>query len=111
MLMRSEGTPSVPNVLTFVAGAIAGFNLAVALTIGVLGHAKTVDRRDRVLAGVLDWIALAAVVGAVYAITRLHGWGPWLLAPFAATLLYLLVASLQLAVLARRGRARNHRPT
>ncbi len=101
LLLRSDGVPSVGDVLLFVGGAIAGFNLLGALVIGVIGHAKPIERRqDRVVAGLLDWVALGAVVGAVYAISRIRGWAPWLLGPLTATVLYLLIASLQLAVLA-----------
>jgi len=66
----------------------------------VLGHATPIDRRrDRVVAGVLDWVALGAVVAAVVAISEIPGWAAWLLGPFTATVLYLVVASLQLAFL------------
>lgn len=100
VLLRSHGTPSFADTLLFVAGAIAGFNLLGLLAIGVLGHARPIDRRqDRVVAGVLDWVALGAVVAAVFAISGIPGWAPWLLGPFTATVLYLLIASLQLAVL------------
>ena len=103
MLLRSHGTPSFVDTLLFVAGAIAGFNLLGLLAIGVLGHARSIDRRqDRVVAGVLDWVALGAVVAAVFAISGIPGWAPWLLGPFTATVLYLVIASLQLAFLSLR---------
>lgn len=108
LLLRSHGTPSLADILLFLAGAIAGFNVLGALAIGAIGHAKPIDRRqDRVLAGVLDWVALGAVVAAVAAISGIRGWAPWLLGPFTATVLYLLIASLQLAVLATY-RERDH---
>jgi len=50
--------------------------------------------------GLLDWLALAAVVGAVYTIGGIHGCALWLLGPLAATILYLVIASVQLAVFA-----------
>jgi hypothetical protein len=101
VLLRSAGQPSLGDVLTFVAGAIAGFNLLGVLSIGVIGHVRPIEcLKDRVLAGVLDWVALGAVIGAVSAISGIHGWAPWLLGPLTATVLYLLIASLQLAVLA-----------
>jgi uncharacterized membrane protein SirB2 len=103
VLLRSHGTPSFADTLLFVAGAIAGFNLLGLLAIGVLGHARPIDRRqDRVVAGVLDWVALGAVVAAVFAISGIPGWAPWLLGPFTATVLYLVIASLQLAFLSMR---------
>jgi hypothetical protein len=100
VLLRSHGTPSLTDTLLFVAGAIAGFNLLGAVAIGVLGHARSIDRRrDRVLAGVFDWVALGAVVAAVTATSAIRGWAAWLLGPFTATVVYLSIASLQLAVL------------
>jgi hypothetical protein len=103
VLVRSDGVPSLGDVFIFVAGAIAGFNLLGALTIGVIAHARPIERRrDRALAGLLDWVALGAVVGAVSAISAVHGWASWLLGPLTATVLYLLIASLQLALVATR---------
>ena len=100
VLLRSHGTPSLGDTLMFVIGAIAGFNLLGLFAIGVSRHATPIDRRqDRVLAGVLDWVALGAVIATVYAISQVRGWTPWVLGPFAATVLYLLIASLQLALL------------
>jgi uncharacterized membrane protein SirB2 len=103
VLLRSHGTPSFADTLLFVAGAIVGFDVLGLLAIGVLGHARPIDRRqDRVVAGVLDWVALGAVVAAVVAISGIPGWAPWLLGPFTATVLYLVIASLQLALLSMR---------
>ncbi|HUA07410.1 MAG TPA: hypothetical protein VMB27_26145 [Solirubrobacteraceae bacterium] len=102
VLLRSHGTPSVTDTLLFIAGAIAGFNLLGLLAIGVLGHARPIDRgQARVLAGALDWVALGAVVAAASAISAIRGWAAWLLGPFTATVLYLVIASLQLAFLSR----------
>jgi hypothetical protein len=108
VLLRSHGAPSLGDTLMFVVGAIAGFNLLGLFAIGVFRRATPIDRRqDRVLAGVLDWVALGAVIAAVYGISQIHGWTPWLLGPFTATILYLLIASLQLALLTiRRERER-----
>ena len=103
VLLRSHGTPGFADLLIFVAGAIAGFNLVAVLALAVTRNVQPIDsRRDRVLAGLLDWIAVGAVVGAVSAISAIHGWVPWLLGPLTATILYLVVSSLQLAALAAR---------
>lgn len=113
VLLRSHGAPSLADTAMFVAGAIAGFNLLGLVAIGTIGHARPIERRqDRVLAGGLDWVALGAVVTAVSAISDIHGFMPWLLGPFVATVLYLLVASLQLAALAvHQTTDRDDRPT
>jgi hypothetical protein len=80
VLLRSHGTPGFADLLIFVAGAIAGFNLVAVPGLAVTGNVQPIDsRRDRVLAGLLGWIALGAVVGALSAISAIHGWVPWLL--------------------------------
>jgi hypothetical protein len=65
------------------------------------GEITSIDRRnDRLLGGVLDWLALGTVVGGTSLLTDIHGWVPWLLVPFFTTISYLLIASLQLAAFA-----------
>lgn len=103
LLMRSHGVPDVGDVFIFVAGAIAGFNLLGLWVEEGIKRTMPIERRgDRLLAGVLDWVAVGAVVGAVSLLAEIHGWVPWLVAPLLATVLYLLLASLQLAALAIR---------
>jgi hypothetical protein len=58
-----------------------------------------------VLAGAFDWIAVGAALGAVSLLDGIHGWLPWLLVgPFVATVLYLLIASAQLAIVVVRNK-------
>ncbi len=104
VLLRSHGVPHIAEVFVFVAGAIGGFNLMGLLVQQMMDIKTPVSRPgDRLLAGLLDWIAVGAAVGAVSLLAEIHGWLPWLLAPFVATVLYLLVASLQLAAIVLRG--------
>jgi hypothetical protein len=101
LLVHSHGVPSVTDVLTFVAGAIAGFDLLALLVADTRGEIMSIDRRyDRLLGGVLDWLALGIVVGGTSLLTDIHGWVPWLVVPFFTTVSYLLIASLQLAAFA-----------
>jgi uncharacterized protein involved in cysteine biosynthesis len=91
----------------FAAGAIAGFYLMGQL-LGLVaeqtpGQTNSITRyQDRVLAGVLDWVAVGAALGAVSLLANIHSWVSWLVGPLAATVLYLLLASLQLAVVGAR---------
>jgi hypothetical protein len=83
------------------AEAIAGFNLLGALAISAIGHAQPgapASSRD-CGSGSIGWLSEWSL-GAGYTISAVHGWVAWLLGPFAATILSLLIASLQLAVLA-----------
>lgn len=107
MLVRSRGAPTTGEAFIFAAGAIAGFylteRLLLLLTEETLGRVKPIDRYDdRVFAGLLDWIAVGAALGAASLLAGIHSWIPWLVGPLAATVLYLLIASLQLAVVGVR---------
>jgi hypothetical protein len=57
---------------------------------------------DRVLAGAMHWLAAGAAVGAAALVARIEGWEAWPLAAFAATAIYILGASVQLALVTRR---------
>ena len=109
VLLRSLGAPTAAEAFIFAAGASAGFSL-VGRLLGLLDPATTRPanpihrRQDRVLAGAFDWIAVGAAIGAVSLLDGIHGWLPWLVGPFAATVLYLLIASAQLAIVVFRER-------
>lgn len=53
-------------------------------------------------AGALHWLAAGAAVGAAALIAEIHGWEAWPLASFAATVIYIVGASAQLAVVSTR---------
>jgi hypothetical protein len=86
LLVSSHGVPSVPDVLAFVAGPIAGFDLLALLVADTRGEIMSIDRRyDHLLGGVLDWLAVGIVVDGTSLPTDIHGWGPWLVVPFFTT--------------------------
>jgi hypothetical protein len=102
VLMHFRGPPNVGDVFAFAAGALAGFTL-----IGLFVHSRlgTMNEphssKDRTLAGVLHWFAIGVTLGAVALIAEIPSWVAWPLAMFAATTIYLLGASVQLAVVSR----------
>jgi len=101
VLIRSHGTPSVGDVFLFIVGALVGFDVLGLLARGALTRREAVERRQvRVLAAALNWIAVGAAVAAVALLAEISGWFPWLVAPLVATVVYLLGAALQLAVVA-----------
>jgi hypothetical protein len=107
VLMDSHGTPHVAEVFLFVAGALAGFALMALVAHGTLGRGDPPDDADaRVVAGSLHVLAAGGAVGAVALLARIDSWEAWPLSAFAATALYLLMAGLQLAVVAGRRRRR-----
>jgi hypothetical protein len=103
VLFNAHGTPRVPEVFAFLAGALLGFGLLALAAQGALARMETLDHvPDRVLAGALHWLAAGAAVGAAALLAEIHGWEAWLLGSFAATLIYLLGASAQLSVVTMR---------
>ena len=103
VLMQSHGTPHVAEVFAFVAGALTGFGLMGLLARGGLTRAEAnAHAPDRVLAGAMHWLAAGAAVGAAALVARIGGWEAWPLAAFAATAIYILGASVQLALVTRR---------
>jgi hypothetical protein len=107
VLLRSLGAPTAAEAFIFAAGPIAGVYLVDQL-IGLLrlrdpGPCDPINRYERrVLAGAFDWIAVGAALGAVSLLDGIHGWLPWLVGPFAATVLYLVIASARLAIVVVR---------
>jgi hypothetical protein len=51
--------------------------------------------------GMFHWVAAGASVAAVALLARIESWVRWPLASFVSTLLYLCLATLQLAFAAR----------
>lgn len=102
IVSHSHGPPSVFDILLFVAGAIAAFAMLglVAERLAPpepleLGHA------DLIRVGVIHIVAIGLAFGASALIALIPGIAAWPLAAFAATTLYLFVASLEI-ILARR---------
>jgi hypothetical protein len=103
VLSRSHGAPSVAEVFGFLAGALVGFGVMALAALGALTHMESLDHApDRVIAGALHWLGAGAAVGAAALLAELHGWEAWPLGSFAATTIYILCASLQLALVSTR---------
>lgn len=101
VLIDCRGKPSVGDVFMFLAGAVLGFSALGLLAQGPLAKRRTIDRRrDRVIAGALDWAAVGAAVGAVALVAKVPGWVAWPLGSFVGTVLYLAGAGLQLGLVA-----------
>jgi hypothetical protein len=103
VLLHVHGVPTVAEVFAFLAGALAGFGAMALAAQGAVARMESLDHPpDRVLAGALHWLAAGAAVGAAALIAEIHAWEAWPLASFAATSVYILGASAQLAVVSRR---------
>jgi len=107
VLLRTLGAPTAAEAFIFAAGASAGFylvdRLLRLLASATSGPVNPINRyEDRVVAGAFDLIAVGAALGAVSLLDGIHGWLLWMVGPFTATVLYLLIASAQLAIVVVR---------
>jgi hypothetical protein len=103
VLLRSRGVPTVAEVFAFLAGALAGFGVMALAAQGAVTRMESLDHTpDRVLAGALHWLAAGSAVGAAALLAEIPGWEAWPLASFAATTIYILGASAQLAAISVR---------
>jgi hypothetical protein len=103
VLMSTHGTPRVGEVFAFLAGAPVGFALIALLARGALAGGMSLDHPPaRVTAGAMHWLGAGAAVGTVALIAEIDGWAAWPLGSLAATAVYLLGASLQLALVTAR---------
>jgi len=103
IVIRAHGLPPVAEVFAFAAGALCAFGLMGLLARGALTSMESLgDAAERVSASALNWFAVCTAVGVIALIAQIHGWEVWPLSSFTATALYVLLASLQLAVVAAR---------
>lgn len=103
LLIHFRGAPAVWEVFLFLVGAIVAF-----AALWLLGH-RPIERSDpishhsaRALAGALDLFAVGVAVGAAALISMIPGWIAWPLTSLGSTALYLVAASIQLAIAERR---------
>ena len=100
-LSSVHGSPGTADLFLFAAGglaAFAGLELSL-LALGAAPHSEGVQRQQFPLAGALDVFAVPAALGSSIGISHaLHSDLAWLLAPLAATAVYMLVVAAQLRV-------------
>ncbi|HEY7077753.1 MAG TPA: hypothetical protein VH418_20395 [Solirubrobacteraceae bacterium] len=100
VLMRSHGPPPVGDVFLFLAGGVAAFAAIAAIA---RGAADPPDPRpgELLTTGAAHFAAVAGAVGAAALVAEIAGGIAWPLGSFAATLVYLLLATLELAIVRR----------
>ena len=104
-LVGERGMPRVTNIFLFAAGAAAAYGgLRLLLTWRMGGEAETPLTRspNPIRAGVVHLAAIGLAITSAVFIARIEGGAPWTLAPFAATLLYLTVSSVEVALVETR---------
>jgi len=100
-LVGERGMPSVGNIFLFAVGATAAYGgLRLLLTRNMGGEAETPLTRspNPIRAGALHMAAIGLAIGSSTLIARIDSGAAWTLAPYAATLLYLGVSSVEVAL-------------
>jgi hypothetical protein len=104
LLIHFRHLPQVWEVFLFVAGAVGAFASLWLIGRGAIVEARPVGLgAARALAGALDVFATGLAVGAAALIAMIPSWVAWPFAAFASTALYMVAASLQLALAETRG--------
>jgi hypothetical protein len=99
LLLDARGAPHVWEVFLFLAGGVIAFAALWLVGRSAIERSKPVPQGSaRAFAGVLDLFAVGAAVGSAALIALVRSFVAWPLASFAATVIYLTFASVQLAI-------------
>jgi ABC-type branched-subunit amino acid transport system permease subunit len=100
VVSERHGMPSLAHVACFAAGAVAAYGGLTFLTWETEGEAEKPLTRSpqRVRAGLVHVAAIAAAIASAAAVARISSGAAWALAPFAATLLYLAISSVEVGI-------------
>jgi len=99
LLLHFRGPPHVWEVFAFVAGAIAAFAGLWMIGRGAIERSDPIPQGpERAFAGVLDLFAVGFALGAAALLAMIASWCAWPLASLGATAVYVIIASVQLAI-------------
>jgi len=97
VLSHAHGPPDLMRVALFLVSAILGYNLfgGVARRLGATAAGEA-EGEVKILAGMLNWLAVAGAVAAAWLCSQLPSATAWATGPGAATVVYLTLAAVQL---------------
>ena len=96
VLSHVHGPPDMARIVLFMVSAIAGYNLFGGVA-RRMRAADDIGGHVKVIAGMLNWLAVAGAVAAAWACAQLPSAAAWAAGPGTATVVYLALAVLQLA--------------
>ncbi len=104
-LAGEHGPPTSAEIFLFAVGATSAYGGLVLLTGETGGEAKKPLSRSPHLirAGPVHLAAIGAAIAAALLVAQIHSSAAWILATLAATLLYLGIASVEVAAVERGG--------
>jgi hypothetical protein len=97
----SHGTPTVGDAFLFLIGATAGFAMLGLIAQAASDPPLETHRGDLIRTGLTQIIAVGLALSAAALSARMHSFAVWPTGAFTATLVYLAVAGLELALAAR----------
>jgi hypothetical protein len=95
---HGHGKPNVGQAYLFLLGAVAGFVAVALLALRTAPRALQPASADLMRTGVINAAALGLALGAAALLAMIRGGVAWPLGSFAATTVYLLVASVELTL-------------
>ncbi|HZU19847.1 MAG TPA: hypothetical protein VE982_01385 [Gaiellaceae bacterium] len=100
---KVDKAPSLLDVFMFIVGASAGFALINATaTRGYQAEMPSEPPEVVALGTTFSMVSISAAAGAAIGVAyALSGWLAWVVASFAATLVYVLLVGLELGLAAR----------
>jgi hypothetical protein len=99
LLIHFRHAPRIWEIFLFVGGALAAFATLWLAGRDTIERSRTLDETGaRALTGVLDIFAVGVAVGTAALLAMIPDWVAWPLVAFGATLVYMVAASVQLAL-------------
>lgn len=98
VLEHAHGTPDLGQTYLFLVGAVAGFGLVAVVASGSTAERLEPASGDLIRTGAINVIALSLALGAAALVAMIPTAAAWPVASFAATTVYLLIASIGLTV-------------
>lgn len=98
VLERSHGTPAVGDTLLFLIGAFAGFAVLALLSQRENEPPLSPGQRNLLHTGLVQILAVGVALGVTALEAMLHSFAAWPIGGLAATVVYLGIAALQLAL-------------
>jgi hypothetical protein len=101
VLTNQQGNPDVQDLVLFILGAVAAFGLLGTVAERLSSRPLRPARGDLIRAGAIHVVAIGVAFAAAALIALIPGAIAWALGSFAATALYLSIASVEI-ILAHR---------
>jgi hypothetical protein len=98
VLANQQGNPDVWRVALFILGAVAAFGLLGTVAERLGPRPLHTGRGDLIRAGAIHVVAIGAAFGAAAVIALIPGAIAWAVGSFAATALYLSIASVEIVL-------------